>query len=478
MKKSIKKNYLYNLFYQILSLLTPLITTPYISRVLGADGIGTVSYVGSIVSYFSLFAVMGITTYGQREISYVQDDKEKRSEVFWNTKVLECFTAGVALFIYILFSLQQEERSIYLIYSFNIVAVLFDVNWFFQGMEEFGKIVARNTVLKMINIAYIFLMVKSKNDLSVYVFGLTFFTVVSNMSLWPYLKKYIVKPKSSTLRPFNNFRTVVSLFVPTIAIQVYTVLDKTMIGVITKDAFENGFYEQSMKLARMVLLVVTSLGTVVIPRIGYYYKNNNSNEIQHLMYRGYRFVWMLGIPLCIGLIEVSSNFVPWFYGPGYDSVIELLKISSFLILAIGINNVTGVQYMIPTNRQNLFTITVVIGAVVNVALNAALIPAHGALGATIASVIAETVIAIVQIIIVRKELYPFRIITESFHYIVSGVAMCLCLRILGNRMSPSVLNTIILVIVGTAVYGIVLIIEKDEFLLSNMRIVTNKIIKK
>ena len=159
-QKSIKKNYLFNLSYQILLLITPLITTPYVSRVLGVRGIGTVSYTESIATYFVLAATMGITTYGQREISYVQDSIEKRSTVFWNTKVLQFVTSFLAFIVYVVFAFIRKDSLIYLIFSLNIVAVFFDVTWFFQGMEEFGKIVFRNIVFKILNIVYIFAFIK------------------------------------------------------------------------------------------------------------------------------------------------------------------------------------------------------------------------------------------------------------------------------------------------------------------------------
>ena len=192
-KKSIKRNYIYNVSYQILVLLTPLITTPYLSRVIGADGIGTVSYAESIVSYFTLFATLGITTFGQREISYVQESKDKRIQIFWEIKILEIITSAIVIVSYIPFALMQQNRSIYLILIFNLLAVMVDVTWFFQGMEEFGKIVFRNLIFKIVNIIYIFGIVKSKNDLNLYVFGIALFLFLSNASLWGYLPKYVEK---------------------------------------------------------------------------------------------------------------------------------------------------------------------------------------------------------------------------------------------------------------------------------------------
>ena len=243
-KKSIKKNYIYNTCYQILMLLTPLITTPYISRVLGADGIGQVSYAESIVSYFVLFATLGISTYGQREISYVQDSKKDRSIVFWNTKFLQVVISSIVLGVYFSYLIVTKSGILYYILAVNILAVIFDVAWFFQGLEEFGKTVLRNVIFKFINIAYVFLVIKTKEDVLWYAFGLTFFALLSNISLWGYLPKYIQKISIKELSPFKSLPVVLSLFIPTIAIQVYTVLDKTMIGMITNSSFENGYYEQ------------------------------------------------------------------------------------------------------------------------------------------------------------------------------------------------------------------------------------------
>lgn len=477
-KSSIKKNYFYNLAYQILTILTPLITAPYISRVLGADGVGTVSYVESVVTYFTMFAIMGIATYGQREISYVQDSPRKRSIVFWNAKIFEVFSSSIMLAVYLVFSYQQSNRILYIIYTLYLLNVIADVSWFFQGMEEFGIIVVRNIIIKIVNILYIFVVVKGKEDIYKYAFGITFFTALASISLWLKLPRYLVKISKSDLHPFKNFRTILSLFIPTIAIQIYTVLDKTMIGVITRDSFENGYYEQAIRISRMVLTIVTALGTVMIPRIGYYFEQKEEGKIQSLMYRGYRFVWFLGIPLCFGLITVASNFVPWFLGEGYDAVVTLLWILSFLILAIGINNVTGMQYLIPTKRQNVFTFTVILGAFVNLFLNFFLIRKYSSAGAAVSSVLAETVIACVQLIIIRKELSPLRVLKEGTNYFLAGMVMALALWSISPLLVPSIISTLFMVGVGILIYFGILLIIKDEFLISNMSQMMIKIRRK
>lgn len=476
-RKSIKRNYFYNVAYQILLLGIPLITTPYISRVLGANGIGTYSFMNSIVSYFTLFASMGIATYGQREASYVQDNREKRTQIFWETKVLSIISTMVCLACYIFFVLfiADFNQVIYLVLSLNIINVIADVSWFFQGIEEFGKIVLRNIVFKVINVVFIFLFVNVKDDLIWYIFGIVFLQLLSSISLWRYLPSIIDKPDFKNIKPFRNVITVISLFIPTIAIQIYTVLDKTMIGLFTIDSFENGYYEQALKMSKLVLSLVTALGTVMIPRIGFYFEKRETKQVQNLMYRGYRFVWFLGIPLCLGLIGISDNIVPWFYGEGFGTVASLLKVSSFLILAIGINNVTGMQYLIPTKRQKMFTYTILAGAGVNIVLNLLLIPRIQAMGAIVASVLAESIIAVIQIVLVRKELQPWTIIKSAGHYVLGGTAMLLLLLIENRFMEPSILHTSIMIITGACVYLGVLALVRDDFFLSNIKSVLRKL---
>ena len=475
-KQSIKKNYIFNVAYQILVILTPLITAPYLSRVLQPDGIGTVSFAESVVSYFSLVAVMGISTYGQREISYVQNDIEKRSEVFWNTKILGFCTSGITIVLYIVFAFQQRSNSIiYLILTLNLLSVFFDITWFFQGMEDFVKTVIRNAVFKIAQIIYIFVFIKSREDITLYVFGLGLFSTFGNISLWAYLPQYIKRPSFSKLKPFKDIKAVLSLFVPAVATQIYNVLDKTMIGLITGNSAENGYYEQAMKISRMMLAIITALGTVMVPRIGYLFQNNKKDEIHSFMYRGFRFVWFLGVPMCLGIIATAGNFVPWFFGSGYRKVIPLLKILSLLILIIGFSNVVGSQYLIPTKRQNQFTISVMAGALVNVCLNMPMIYFFQSIGAAIASVAAESAVTLTMLFFVRKELSVRQVIKEGRNYFISGAVMAAALLPLPRLLSPSFMHTLAMIILGAGIYFVVLLIERDDFFISNTMNLFNQI---
>ena len=388
-EKSIRKNYIYNLTYQILQLLTPLITTPYIARVLQADGIGTFSFADSIVVYFSAFAGLGIGTFGQREISYHRDDIKERTRIFWELKIFSVinFFIFLALYLAFIYFYVDDNRVLYLIMILRLSNNALDTTWLFAGMEEFRKIVVRNIIVKIMDIAFIFLFVKHKSDLALHIFGIYFFTVLGSVSLWGYLPAYIDKPDIKSLRPFRDIKVIWSMFIPTIANLIYITLDRLMIGILTQGALENGYYEQCMRINRLTLMFVTSLGSVMVPRIGYLFSKNERNRIDLYMYRSYRFVLFLAVPSCLGLIAVSGNLVPWFFGAGYDKVIDLLKISGMLFVVIGISNVTGIQYLIPTNRHNTYTFTVIAGTSLNFVLNIFLIRMFMSYGADRKSVV-------------------------------------------------------------------------------------------
>ena len=477
MAKSISKNYLYNVSYQILTLLTPLVTTPYLSRVLGPDGIGTYSFTLSIATYFVLLANLGVTDYARRQIAFEQDSRRLQSRTFFEIVILRTLLVSISLISYFfIVSSWQVNRTIYWIQALNVLAVLFDISWFFQGLEEFGKIVFRNFIVRLASIALIFLLIHTSDDLYLYVALMGSINIVSGIWIWFYLPGYLEKIAFKDLKPFRNFIVILQMFLPTIAIQIYTVLDKTMIGLFTDAPLENGYYEQAEKIVKMSLTIITSLGTVMVPRIAACYAKGEFEEIRQRLSKSYRFVWFLALPMLFGLIAVIDSIVPWFFGPGYEKVSILVKVFSGLLLAIGINNVTGVQYLIATNRQNTFTFTVIIGAVVNFVLNLILIPRFYSVGAAIASVTAETAIALVQFWIVRKTIFIGPILRSSIHYLMSSVVMFALLVVIINVLNPpaTIIDSFALIILGSIIYVLILFILHDEFLLE----VLGKVLKK
>ena len=477
MKKSIAKNYIYNLIYQMLTIVLPLITTPYLSRVLGAENIGIYGYTLSIVTYFVLFGTLGIAMYGQREIAYVQNDKTKQSKTFWEIVITRFITLTIAsVTFYITFCIRGQYTTYYTILLLELLANALDISWYYQGIEDFGKTVIRNLVVKVLSLVCIFVFVKTPADLWKYMLIYVLANALGNATMWLYLPKMLQKISLKTLEFKKHIKPVLSLFVPQIATQIYVVLDKTMIGNITNNMSDVGFYEQAQKIVKTAMLVVTALGTVMNSRIANAFAENKKEDVKKYLMQAFNIVWMLGIPITLGIMAVSSNLVPWFYGEGYEPVIQLLIATSPILLAIGLNNVTGIQYLIQTKQQKNYTISVTIGAIVNVIFNFILINLIGTVGAAISSVLAEFTILGVHFIYMRKDIKILDVLKLSIKYLISGLIMYVIVLNISKLISPSILNTFILIAIGAIIYFVILLILKDKFLndIINQVVVTVK----
>lgn len=474
-KKSITKNYIYNLIYQVLVLILPLVTTPYISRVLGAENIGIYSYTLSIVTYFILFGSLGVALYGQREIAYYQKDKKKYSIIFWEIVILRAITMTISLILFYLIFVNGNQYQIYYkILILELIGNCIDISWFFQGIEEFKKTVIRNMIIKLISVISIFTFVKSQNDLKIYFWIYVLSTSIGNASLWLYLPKFLTKVKIKELHLFRHLKPTLGLFIPQIAVQVYTVLDRTMIGAIISDKSEVGFYDQSQKIIKLLMTIITSLGTVMLPRIANTFASGEKEKINNYMKRSFNMVFLLAFPMIFGIISVSKAFVPIFFGEGYDKVVILMNVISPIILFIGLSNVTGTQYLLPTKRQKEYTISVIIGAITNFIMNACLIWKFGAIGASIGTVIAEFTVTAVQLYFVRNDFDFKQIIKISKNYVISSIAMFIVCIIIGSVVKSNMISIIIQVIFGAGIYGVCLLALKDEFVNSIIKKVIHK----
>lgn len=471
-KKSISINYLYNMAYQILATLLPLITTPYLARVLGAEATGIYSYTYSISTYFVLFGTLGVALYGQREIAYVQDDEKKRSVIFWEIFLLKCCTMIISSAIYYFsFCMGGEYKLYYTILLIELLTQTLDIIWFFRGIEEVKKITIRNMFVKAIFFVCIFAFIKTKEDLTKYFVIITLSNLIGNFTLWLYLPKFLKKVKISELKIFRHFKHVIVLFIPQIAVKVYTMLDKTMIGYMVSDKSEVGCYEQAQKIINILTDLITSLGIVMIPRMAATFAKGDKEQLKRYMYNSFRFVFFLAFPVVIGLMIVADRFVPIFFGPGYDRVVILMRIIAPVVLFIGMSNILGTQYLLPVKRQKEYTISVIIGALLNFGLNIILIKTHLAIGASITTILAEATVVGVQLYFTRKEFNAVEILKLSIKNIIATVIMAIGIFWIGFLPINPYISIGAQIVLGTALYGISLLVMKDEFL----RIVLDKV---
>lgn len=473
------KNYLYNLSYQILVLIVPLITTPYVSRVLGAKGVGTFSYTNSIVQYFILFGCIGLNLYGQREIAYLQHEKEKRDKVFWELVILRIITVSISLIaFYFTLASHGKYSSVFFIMCLDILASMVDISWFFQGIEDFKKIVVRNFIIKIVGVVLIFLFVKSSDDLLLYVICHSATLFLGNLSMWAYIPKLVGKVKVRELEIKKHIRPTIVLFLPQIATSVYTVLDKTMIGFLTGVEEEVAYYEQGQKIVKIVMTLVTSLGTVMMPRVANLFKQNEMEKVKNYLSKSFRFVFFLSFPMTFGLMAVSCNIVPWFFGSGYDKVIPNMMVIAPILVMISLSNIIGMQYLLAIGRHRDFTISLVAGCVINFSLNLLLIPFFLSIGAAVATVIAETSVTGVQVYFTRKDFKFGEIISNNKHYIISSLIMFVPTYLLAVYLPSSIINTFICVLVGGLIYVGLLFVMKDETLFEAVDKIKGKLVKK
>lgn len=478
-KKSITKNYLYNLTYQILVLILPLVTTPYLARTLQSDGIGTYSYTMSIMEYFMLFGSLGVSLYAQREIAYNTNNAKERSKVFIEVVLFRAITMLISIVsFYIIFARSGEYALYYKLLTVQLIANALEISWFFQGIEEFKKTVSKNIIIKLASVISIFIFVKTPQDLTKYYIIYAFSTLIGNISLWLYLPKYIEKVNLKEINIFRHFKATIALFIPQVATQIYTVLDRTMMGTIGASMSEVGYYEQAQKIIKILLTIVTSLGTVMIPRMASTYINGETEKLKQYLKKSFNFVLILSIPMIFGLISVSQKFVPLFFGAGYDKVVVLLNIISPIILIMGLSNVIGTQFLLPTKRQKEYTISVVIGAAVNFILNLLLIKQYTSIGASIATIIAELIIVVTQVYLIREQFEIVEILKMSRKYIIAGTLMFIVSIILGKIIQSNIISIVVQVATGTAVYFLTLIILKDEFLRTLINKIKEKFLEK
>jgi len=475
-KKSVVRNYMYNLIYQILILILPLITTPYLSRVLGAEGVGIYGYTYSIVTYFILFGSLGIALYGQREIAYVQNNPRKRKKVFLELVTFRFITISIAVLAYCLLFLRQGlYHQCYKILLIELIAAGFDISWFFQGIEEFKKTVLRNVLVRVISVTLVFVLVKTAEDLWKFILIYSVGDLLGNLLLWIYLPKYLKGNKVGRLDLKIHMLPLLMLFIPQVTNKVYNILDTTMLGAIITNKKETGYYEQSQKVIRLLITIVTSLGVVMIPRVASIYASGDNKKINTYIKNSFTFVFFISFPMMFGIASIAKDFVPIFFGKGYEKAALLIMIFCPMILLMGIENVIGTQYMLPTKRQKEYTISVIVGVIVNIILNIIMIHLWQSIGASIATILSQLVVDSVQIYFVRKDIRWKPLIRVAIRYCVASLVMFGACLVMKFVIHHAVVTILVQMLVGVCVYIGMLILFRDRFLNTILERIKGKI---
>lgn len=452
---NIKKNFLYNIIYQLLILIIPLITAPYLSRVVGADGVGIYSYTYSVVYYFMLFTLLGVNNYGNRTIAKVRDDKKNLSKTFWEIYSLQLIVGIIMLILYngYIFLFCKQYKLFALIQSLFIVSAILDINWLYFGMEEFKKTITRNTIVKIGNLILILLFVKSKNDLWKYILIMSGTTCFGQLILWKDIREKVYFIKINPKNIFKHIKPNLVLFIPVIAVSLYKMMDKLMLGTIS-NVTEVGLYENAEKIVNIPLTLITALGTVMLPRMSNIIANGKTDIVKEYISKSISFVMFMAFAMAFGLIAIGKKFAPLYFGNEFaksGTIIMLLALSlPFLAFA----NVLRTQYLIPKEKDKTYIISVSLGAITNLIMNIIFIPKFASIGACVGTILAEVIVMVYQTVSVKKELPICEYLKRIITFLLKSFFMFLIIYPLNWLNIKDVFILILQILIGVIIYGI------------------------
>lgn len=453
MDKKIKTNVIYNSIYQLLSIILPLITMPYISRMLGAENIGNYSYAYSIAYYFVIFAMLGLQNYGNRRIAQVRDDKRKLSKVFSEIYGMQLISAIISTVCFVIYNIKKNNILLWIMMPY-VMSSIFDVSWFFFGIEEFKITVIRNIIIKSISTILIFLAVKqNENGIIIYSIIISLSNFFSQIILWininQYTKFYRVRFKEIMIHIKPNL----ILFIPIIAASLYKIMDKIMIGNMSQME-QLGYYENVEKIINVPITLIGSLGIVLMPRISNLYSNNKKEEGYRFFEKSIYFTLLLAMPMCLGMISVANVFIPIFLGDGYEKCINILYILSISVIFTLIASTIRTQYLIPNNYDKKYIKSIIYGALINLFFNLCTIKKMGAIGAAWGTLFAELTVCIYQIYTIKHEINIIKYLKNCSGILISSIMMLLILNIVKLNNLSMFMNLIIKILLGIMIYMI------------------------
>ncbi|MEH7526721.1 polysaccharide biosynthesis C-terminal domain-containing protein, partial [Bacillus sp. JJ1503] len=380
---------------------------------------------------------------------------------------MQFFTGIVSICIYLIFIIFfiDENNLILLLHLFFIISAQFDINWFFFGLEKFKITIIRNIIIKIIVLVSIFLFVRTSNDLWIYTLIMSFGTFLSQSAVWVLVKKHVSFVKPSLKEIKKHIKPNLVLFVPVIAYSIYKVMDKIMIGSMVGMS-QLGLYENAGKLISIPLGILIAVGTVMLPRMSNLVANNKNSELRIYIEKSMMFISIITYPILFGISAISTILAPVFFGSEFRESGPLITYMSPTILLIAWSNIVRTQYLIPKNKNKVYIISTICGALVNLVLNLMLIPSLFALGAVIATIAAEATVTIIIFISVRRKLNICKYVISNFKYGIFGLIMYFPVRFLGDIMGEQISTLFYQIITGFVVYGtcilLYVIISRDE----------------
>lgn len=480
-EKSIKKNFMFNTLLTVTTTIIPLITFPYLSRTLLVESNGKVDFATSVINYFIMFASLGIPTYGIRACAKVRDNKEKLSKTVHELLVINifmtCITYAVFLICLLCIPRFEQEIQLMLITSINLLLNCIGMNWLYSALEEYKYITIRSLLFKLVSVICIFLFIHNPNDYKIYAVILVFSTSGSNILNFVHSRKFV---KYGYAGPYNisqHFKPILTFFATTAAISIYSNLDIVMVGFISGDA-EVGYYTAALKIRTALATLAVSLGTVLLPRLSYLAQNDNLNLFKNILKKSFQFMFLMAVPIVIYFMFFAQPIIRLIAGSAYLNAVPPLRYLLLTVFFAGLSNVTGTQTMVPLGMETKQLISIIAGAVVDLLLNTIFIPQYGSTGAACATAITEVVVLFIQCIYIRKILLEIKVTKYIVKPLISAIiSIILTVGIFYNLSISLWLEIFISGAFFCLIYGVVLLLTKEEFtigVLRNLKFVKEK----
>ena len=358
--ESIKKNFIYNIVYQVLLIFLPLITAPYISRTLGATAVGIYSYTNSVAYYFLMLAMLGISNYGNRSVAAVRDNKESLNRVFSSIYILQVSTFIIAILAYIIYAIffAKNNELIFLIQLLYVISGMFDITWLFFGLEKFKLTIGRNLLIKIGTIICMFIFVHTPADLWKYTLIMSAGTFFSQVYLWIYVKKEVKFVRVSINEVLKNIKPVLVLFIPVLAYSIYKVMDKIMLGDMSTQV---GLYQNAEKIINVPMGIITALGTVMLPRMSNIIAKGEKGKTVLYIRTSIKLVTILCSAIAFGLMGIAPVLAPVYLGNEFVDCAQIITLLSISVFFIAWANVVRTQYLIPNRYDNIYVISTIVG---------------------------------------------------------------------------------------------------------------------
>lgn len=471
--KNLAKNFFYQSIFQLTKILIPIITVPIVSKALGPQGIGMYNYSFSIAQYFVLLGGLGVSLYGNREIALKWHKKEDISKTFWEIFIFKAVITLIALFLYFILIIFIDNKEFFLVQSIIILSVLFDISWFFMGIEDFKKTSMINLVVQIITFICILLFVKTTNDAIVYTFIQAAGMLLSQVFVWLFVKEYIHLEKISLRKSMAHIKGSIEYFIPQVAIMFYTNINKTILGIFLGSAAV-GYFSNSLQLNNVFITVITTIDIVLLPHMSGLFAKNNISKIVDLMKNTLHLQLFFSIPIMFGILTVYDKLIPWFFGEKFVFINKVVPFFSILIVIIPLGMAISRQYLMPVGKVREYNKSVLVGAVINILLNLLLLPTIGFFGVVIANIAAEIFVTLIRTRSFLKDTsFKFNI-KKIIVFILSAVIMCLVARYITKNMSATVITNLIQLVIAVPIYFLLTaLLKQNPIILLLKRIKSN-----